>query len=387
MADTYITQENLERMAKSASILLKGNLVAGQMIQRQVTGVDWNNTGGTAKVTWAPIGTPTVQDQRIAANRTALVATSNAEESQSINVRTLIGERRSLSTYNSTFELNSYTEQVIKPMAAGMAVKVDDFLINRIAGGFSANEAGVATSNPTTIAQILAGREAYVNLKGPLDGNLNFLFGSATEAALLATTQYSSSDYASDAPTAIKRAMLVDKYGLKHYMSQAAGIAHDPGVTTGTPLASAGSQTGLTLTVDGFSTANRYLNRGSRITIAGLSNVYYLAADTEVAADGTASLTFTAALESSPADNAAITFAPQFRNVIFHPGGFAGAIIAPPALPGALSSTQTHDGLSVRLSVISSLDGSTGAGTDIQMEAYVGGEVLRPELGVIVGGA
>lgn len=72
----------------------------------------------------------------------------------------------------------------------------------------------------------------------------------------------------------------------------------------GTVLVNGGSQTGTSLTVDGLTAAPQ---AGDTFTIAGVELVYTVTADATVSS-GAATLTISPALDTSPADNASITF-------------------------------------------------------------------------------
>jgi hypothetical protein len=72
----------------------------------------------------------------------------------------------------------------------------------------------------------------------------------------------------------------------------------------GTVLVNGGSQTGTSLTVDGLTEAPQ---AGDTFTIAGVELVYTVTADATVSS-GAATLTISPALDTSPADNAALTF-------------------------------------------------------------------------------
>jgi hypothetical protein len=72
----------------------------------------------------------------------------------------------------------------------------------------------------------------------------------------------------------------------------------------GTPLVNGASQTGSTLNADGFSAAPQV---GDTFTIAGV-NLIYTVLSTPTLSSGAAAISINPALDSSPADNAAITF-------------------------------------------------------------------------------
>lgn len=75
----------------------------------------------------------------------------------------------------------------------------------------------------------------------------------------------------------------------------------------GTVLVDGGSQTGSTLTVDGIEDDDYVPLAGDTFTIAGVEKVYTVLSDATVSS-GQATLSIDPSLDSSPADNAAITF-------------------------------------------------------------------------------
>lgn len=77
-------------------------------------------------------------------------------------------------------------------------------------------------------------------------------------------------------------------------------------VSVGTPLVMGGSQTGTTLIMDGLTSAPSIKDA---FTIAGLSNTYIISAVTDDTG-GQYTVTITEALESTPDDDAVITFLP-----------------------------------------------------------------------------
>lgn len=75
----------------------------------------------------------------------------------------------------------------------------------------------------------------------------------------------------------------------------------------GTVLVNGGSQTGTTLAVDGIASDTYVPQAGDTFSIAGVEKVYTVVTAPTVTS-GAASITITPALDSSPADNVAITF-------------------------------------------------------------------------------
>ena len=129
------------------------------------------------------------------------------------------------------------------------------------------------------------------------------------------------------------------------------------------------------------------MKKGTRLTFAGDTTVYTVAADATIAAN-TATLVLTSAKTAAAADDAAVTFKTAARqNVIFHPDGAAKAIIAPMPQRGNPSSVGVFEGLSVRTTFESSIsDSNTGDSEAVLFDAFVAGEVIVPEAGVVLQG-
>lgn len=86
------------------------------------------------------------------------------------------------------------------------------------------------------------------------------------------------------------------------------------GSVGGTPLVNGADQTGTTLDIDGCDALEiNWGMKGDIFTVAGDLKVYILTQDIDTDVAGDATLTFRPALESSPADGAALTF----TNVVF----------------------------------------------------------------------
>jgi len=80
------------------------------------------------------------------------------------------------------------------------------------------------------------------------------------------------------------------------------------GAWSGTPLVSGGSQCGNTLDIDGASVSvTDWGKAGDIFTVAGDSKVYMLTEDCNSDGGGAVTLTFIPELQTTPADNAAIT--------------------------------------------------------------------------------
>jgi hypothetical protein len=97
-------------------------------------------------------------------------------------------------------------------------------------------------------------------------------------------------------------------------------------------------------------------------------------------AGNTATLTITPGLVADPGDGAALTFeAAGYSNLVYHPNAVAGAIVAPTPLAVG-SSVAAFRGISVRVSMDSSL---TSLADSIVYDVYVGCRVIEPNGGAL----
>jgi len=94
------------------------------------------------------------------------------------------------------------------------------------------------------------------------------------------------------------------------FSTSGSGYTHLNVPNYGTPLVDGGSQTGTSLVVDGLTSAPQ---AGDVFQIAGVDLVYTVTADATVAS-GSATLAIDPALDSSPADDAALTFLSTSRD-------------------------------------------------------------------------
>lgn len=86
------------------------------------------------------------------------------------------------------------------------------------------------------------------------------------------------------------------------------GIGSSRGIATGTPLVKGASQTGRSVTTDGWTASQTgIVKAGDFIKFAGHNKVYMITADANSNGSGEATITIEPALMASPADNASIT--------------------------------------------------------------------------------
>jgi hypothetical protein len=290
-----------------------------------------------------------------------------------------------LTAQELAFNVDDFATQVTRPAMLALAKDIDSFLIDQLAAGFARNLVGTDGADPSTIDHLIA---AYVRLfdnESPTD-NLGGILTSTALGAFLKLPQFTNRDYGDEKTAGLRNALLSQLYGINFYPNQRAGSL-DRGDIAGTVLVKGATQTGTSIVVDGFTAATGTVRKGTRLTFAGDTTVYTVAADATIAAN-TATLVLTSAKTVAAADDAALTFKTAARqNVVFHPDAAAKAIIAPVPQRGNPSSVGVFEGLSVRTTFESSIsDSQTGDSEAVLFDAFVAGEVIVPECGVVMQG-
>ena len=169
----------------------------------------------------------------------------------------------------------------------------DTLTIAGVSGTYTIASAGVtydATNNRATLT-----------LTTSLDS-------SPANAALVTFTS-TTSDYLVNGIASWEDSVIVSRNN-SVFQTTGSGYTHINVPNYGTVLVDGGSQTGTSLVVDGLSSAPQ---AGDVFKIAGVDLVYTVTADATVSSGG-ATLSIDPALDSSPADNAAITFLSTSRD-------------------------------------------------------------------------
>lgn len=375
--------QNVEGLARDASIMLRDELVTANLINRNVEQSFTDSTGGQVSVSYVPKGTAREQDHSSAP--TSLTIDDISESKVTVDARNYIYHKRQLNTVEKTYEAGDFAEKVIRPSMIAIAEAADSYFMNTLARGFS-QFSGTAGTEVAAASDIVAARKKLKDAGVPMSG-LAGVIGTQAEANLLGLGEFINQDYGTNVGTAIQNAQLARRYDVDWFVSQNAGSAHAEGDTAGTVLVNNASAAigDLTLPIDALTAATGTINKGTKFTVAGDSTQYVVTADATIATNA-ATLAIYPALVVAVADDAAVTFFGAFtQDVIFQPDATAGAIIAPAPLMHN-SAVVPFEGLSVRVTTDSSTDSSSGAIDTILFDIYTGGEIVRPEGGVILQG-
>lgn len=389
MPNTLLTSDFLFKAAENFAMILSSNMVASQLVSRtienQVNGVPTvGKSGGTVSV--KVLGADVANEQNHRQGTSALTTTDVTETSVKVDALDYFYVRKKLDTLEGTWSLDNFTQTYVIPAAVGIAEKVDQFMIRKIAGGFAPYIAGTAGTAPSTAAHIIAGRKVLQDNRVPQQPRVG-LIGTAAEASFLALPQFVNSDYGEDNSTNLRAAALSQKYGINWFVDQNVGT-HANGDVAGTVLSvGAGVVGAKTSSMDAFTAATGKIHEGTRFTVAGDATVYHVTRDAFIASNAASGVEIAPAIVTGWADNAEVTFLTAYtQDVLFHPGMVAGAIVAPTPLMNN-SQVASFNGISVRLSVESTIsDATSGAADFILMDVYCGGKVIRSEGGVILQG-
>jgi len=383
MANTFLTSDLIAQAAEDAAILLSNNLAATNLTNRSVEQdiVD-RDSGGEVTVQIRPELEAQI-DERTAGN-TTLVKTDNNQTGVKINARNYVYQRQSMPTVDKTWGLEDFTREVTEPAVLALREEVDTYMVRRIAGGYSENvitdDSSIGT-HPADVADVLNAMQTLNKQKAPQSPRAALISAEA-HANLLGLDQFTSADFGEDAPTGLRNGALAPRYGFSYFMDQNVGT-HPFGDTAGATLNGGTSGGEDEIQVDGLSTADGQINEGARFDL-GNAQVYTVAERVQYSGNS-ATLPVTPSIQNSVADDTALNFqTPHVQDTFFTPDFALGAVVAPEPLMGAMSEVGTFNNVSVRISIVPSLDGSNGASEDILYDVYIGGQVTKPRTGVVL---
>ena len=378
------TLETLQVLSRDAGIYLSDDLVIGNLINREHEQKFTTSSGGNVDVT--VVANDTASDQDLDSGAAAAISASAISETKvRVPARNFISVVKEVDTDEMTFDVNSFSEKVVRPAMVGMAEQVESRIMDNIVGGFAQNVSGTAGTAASTQAHITAARKELRDAKCDMS-DLVGLIGSTPEASFLNLALFTNRDYGEPNASAIMEAKLGRKLGIDWFASNVAGGSLPTGDTAGTVLVKGAAQTGTSIIVDGFTAATGKVKAGTRLTFAADATVYVVAEDCVIAGNE-ATLVLTVAKAVAAADNAAVTIGTQVtEDVIFNPRAAAGAIIAPAPL-AVNSAVESVNGLSVRVSLATDVNPTAGTPiSTIRYDVFVGAKVIQPAYGVILQG-
>lgn len=272
-----------------------------------------------------------------------------------------------------------WADRFLKPRITRLANAVDQDLFARAVVA-TANQVGTAGTVPQTFAVMGDSMQKLDENLAPADDRMlieNPAMKNKMADALKGTFVRQVSE------PALLRGFIADLVDYKIYMSQNVPNQTVGNITASTPIVSAASQIGSTITTSGWANSTAVLNQGDIFTIAGVFTVNYVTGVTTsslaqfvvtapVTSDGSGNATIpfstgqggyggiitsgpTQSVSNSPANNAAITVTGSAstsyaQNLVFHKDAFtvAFARLSLPKDQGVVAKQASYDGFSMR---------------------------------------
>ena len=254
----------IDDITLSALDVFENNLVAARCCSKKLEG-DFGSTGGQ-------IG----DSIRIRKPAQFTVRTGQAWAGQDIQEQTdtLTLDRQkgvdfSMSSKERKLDLNSLTEQVLKPAIVRLANEVDADILEDVSKA-TFHAVGTPGTTPSTMQTYLDAGVKLTNNACPRgDGQRHLMVNAEMEADIA----YALRDYFHPGRKVSSTfdSGEIDTYaaGFNWYMDQNV-YTHTVGTYAGTPLVNGASQTGSSLITDGWSSGASNLTVGDRFTVAGV---------------------------------------------------------------------------------------------------------------------
>lgn len=377
MGNTFITPT---MVARDAAIASAERLVVGNLVSR-----DKENMFTAAKVGDEVNVTipPAVTDASEFTGTTT--ASDQTEVEVGVKLEKHFYKRIDLTSKQKSLELSDFTRLVTVPAVTGIMDSVDKYILRNMQV-FRRNLTGSVGNRPSSMAHIAAATKKLNDLRITKAGRIA-LIDSTVEESFSQLSQFQSLDYGPDAAAGLREAVLGRRYGFNFQTdvnlgafsrSAAANDIAGTVLTNGTPAVGA-----TTFNIDGITSETGTIYAGTVITLAGDSTRYVIRKDATVVGHA-ADLEVYPALAAAPGDGAAVTFeAAGYSNLVYHPGAVAVAIVAPTPLSGGNSVVQSFNGVSIRVSMDSSI---TSLSDSIVYDVFVGTRVIQPDGGAMFNG-
>jgi hypothetical protein len=291
-------------------------------------------------------------------------------------------KRVDLTTKQKSLELSDFTRLVTVPNILGIQESIDKYILRNMQV-FRKNLTGTVGNRPSTFAHIAAATKTLNDLKLVKQGRKS-LIDTTVEYSLGQLSQFQSADLGPDGPGGLRDATLGRRHGFDFIVdanlgafSRSAAANDIAGTVLVDGTVAAG---GTTLHIDGITSATGTIYAGCVFTIAGDTTRYVVRKDAAIA-DNEVDLLITPALAAQATNEAVITFeAAGYSNLVYHPNAVAAAIVAPTPLAGGNSVVQSFNGVSIRVSMDSSI---VTLADSIVYDVFVGCRVIQPDGGAL----
>lgn len=185
---------------------------------------------------------------------------------------------------------------LLKINGAGDLLLIDDAASNGYPTTPMWRDATITSYSPTFVS-LTHGLVRQVRSRGGHQWQIELFYGAMSRSSFAALWAFVNKQ--------------AGQYGVFDWSPGASFATQGTGV--GTPLVAGGSQSGTSLTTDGWGASQTVMKAGDFFSVAGDPKVYQLTADVTSNGSGQATMEFFPALRLTPADNAVIDISPVFR--------------------------------------------------------------------------
>ncbi len=376
MGNTFVTPE---MVARDAAITLDDRLIVGNLVARDKEGLFTAGKIGDSVTVTVP---PAVTEASEFSGSTS--AGDLTETEIDLTLEKHFYKRIDLTTKQKSLELSDFTRLVSVPAMQGIALSIDKFFLRNMQV-FRKNLTGTVGNRPSTAAHVAAANKTLNDLFVISSGRIA-LVDTTVESSLTQLNNWSSQDYGADGPSALREGFLARRWGFDFVRDANLGAfsrSADANDIAGTVVtkddANALAIGDTQIVIDGITSATGTIYAGTAFTLAGDATRYVIRKDAAIVGN-TATLTITPGLVADPGDGAVLTFeAAGYSNLVYHPNAVAGAIVAPTPLAVG-SSVASFRGISVRVSMDSSI---TSLSDSIVYDVFVGCRVIEPNGGAL----
>jgi len=383
MANTWLEPDIV---AQEALVLLQSNLVATRLFSRRYES-DLNSAakvGDTVRVRRR--GQGAVQEF---VQGTQPTISDISESSLSLTLEKHFDATVRITDRERTLSIVDFSQQVLAPFVVEMGERIDSYALTKVRE-LPTPHKDTAGGLPNSIAEMALVDKAMNDLKIPLSPRYQ-IASTEYKATLLGVDSFTEVDK-SGASSALRQAQIGEIMGINTFMSQnVVTSTHTAGTVTpanaNAPVTAEGVLGATSLTLTTGAGDNVEINAGDLIDVAGYGYVR-AAADANVGASTTGTLTISEPLRAAVTAGAAITIfgdsgTYQSHGAAFHPDAFA-FISAPLDLPIGAEASYIQDpatGLSIRAVFDYDRDQKSDV---LSLDILVGAAMVDGRLGVQV---
>lgn len=216
MANTFLTPSII---AREALMVLRNNAVMANLVHRDYSGEFVGAVGDT--ITVRKPATFTAQEFS-----SAITVQDATESGVTVTMDKHLDVSFAVTSRQMALSISDFSAELLVPAMQAFADKIDGYLL-ALEGDITNRYAHA--SGAIAIADVIATRKFLVDAAAPHESR-RFVYGSAAEADLLATSLFTDASAVGDDGTALREASLGRKYGMDFYCDQ--NIAKTTGQTT-----------------------------------------------------------------------------------------------------------------------------------------------------------